>query len=166
MEIETHDIVEECLKLLRHGSSLEECLELYPKEAAELEPVLRSAISVRSGLETDLPATARARIRGQVLTEWDRQHHLQPKRWDWRISSIFPKLALTVIRWSMKGIWISSSPDAPSDVKIPPTSLLNCRQFCWRFRSGWKVFSKNPMVCPPNSGSYPSVIAIPALDSV
>ena len=66
MEIETHDIVEECLKLLRHGSSLEECLELYPKEAAELEPVLRSAISVRSGLETDLPATARARIRGQV----------------------------------------------------------------------------------------------------
>ncbi len=31
------------------------------------------------------------------MTEWDRQH--QPKRWDWRISPIFPKLALFP-RWA------------------------------------------------------------------
>lgn len=97
MEIETQDIIEECLELLRSGISLEECLKRYPEEAEELEPVLRSAISVRAGLETELPPAARARIRDRVMTEWDRQR--QPKRWDWSISSIFPKLALFP-RWA------------------------------------------------------------------
>ena len=92
MEIDTQETVQECLELLRHGSSLEECLELYPDLAEEMEPILRSAISVRAGLQTDLPTSTRNRIKGRVLTEWDRQR--QPKRRDWRLSSIFPRLAL------------------------------------------------------------------------
>ncbi len=92
MEIDTQETVQECLELLRHGSSLEECLELYPDVAEELEPVLRSAISVHAGLQTGLPTSTRARIKGRVLTEWDRQR--QPKRRDWRLPSIFPRLAL------------------------------------------------------------------------
>ena len=69
MEIDTQEAVQECLELLRHGSSLEECLELYPDLAEEMEPVLRSAISVHTGLQTDLPTSMRTRIKDQVLTE-------------------------------------------------------------------------------------------------
>ncbi|MCH7842784.1 MAG: hypothetical protein IID01_08475 [Chloroflexi bacterium] len=97
MEISTQDIVQECLELLRNGRSLEECLERYPEEAAELEPVLRNALSVRTGLTGDMPIAARTRIRGRVLAEWDRRR--QPKQWDWRIPSLLPRLALFP-RWA------------------------------------------------------------------
>ena len=92
MEIDTQETVQECLELLRHGSSVEECLALYPDVAEELEPILRSAVSIRATLQTGLPSSTRTRIKDRVLTEWDRQR--QPKRRDWRLPSIFPKLAI------------------------------------------------------------------------
>ena len=86
------EIVEECLELLRQGSTLEQCLERHPAEAADLEPILRSAVSVRSGLAVDLPLAARTRMKDRVLAEWDRQH--EPRRWNLRFPSIFPKKPL------------------------------------------------------------------------
>ncbi len=91
------EIVEECLELLRQGRSLEECLERYPDEAAELEPMLRVAFSVRSGLAADLPLPARTRMRSRVLAEWDRQH--QPRSWNLRLPSLLPGSALFP-RWA------------------------------------------------------------------
>ena len=92
MEVKTQVIVEDCIELLSHGWSLEECLERYPEEAAELEPILRNAISIRSDLAAELPVTTRLRMRSRVLAEWDRQH--QPRRWKLTLPSIFPNLAL------------------------------------------------------------------------
>ncbi|PKB71642.1 MAG: hypothetical protein BZY87_04580 [SAR202 cluster bacterium Io17-Chloro-G6] len=86
------EIVEECLELLRQGETLEQCLERHPEEAADLEPILRVALSVRSDLAAVLPLPTRTRMRGRVLAEWDRQH--QPRRWNLRIPSIFSKRAL------------------------------------------------------------------------
>ena len=91
------EIVEECLELLRQGRSMEECLERYPEEAAELEPMLRVAFSVRSGLAADLPLPARTRMRSRVLAEWDRQH--QPRSWNLRLPSVLPGSALFP-RWA------------------------------------------------------------------
>jgi len=87
MEHCKQDIVEECLELLRQGRSLEECLERYPDDAAELEPILRVAASVRSDLAADLPLAARTRIKDRILSEWDHQH--QPRHWHLRIPSLF-----------------------------------------------------------------------------
>ena len=92
MDISKQDIVEECIELLRQGRSLEDCLEQYPEEAEELEPVLRNAISIRSDLASDLPVAARTRMRGRVMAAWDRQH--QPKRWNLTIPSLSPVWAL------------------------------------------------------------------------
>ena len=78
MDIRKQEIVEECLEFLRQGRSLEECLERHPEEAAELEPILRVAVSVRGDLAAELPLAARTRISGRMLAEWDRQH--QPRR--------------------------------------------------------------------------------------
>ena len=97
MEVDTQEIVQECLELLQQGRSLEECLERYPEEAAELEPILQTALSLRGGLAADLPATTRMRIKGRVLAEWDRRR--APKRWNWRLPSPFPKIA-SVPRWA------------------------------------------------------------------
>ena len=97
MDVSTPEIVQECLELLRQGRSLEDCLERYPEEAAELEPLLRTALSVRSDLAADLPLTTRTRMRGRVLAEWDRRH--QPRRWNWRLPLLFPRLALFP-RWA------------------------------------------------------------------
>jgi len=88
MDVSTQDIVQECLELLRQGRSLEECLERYPEEAAEVEPILRTALSVRSGLAADLPLTTRTRMKSRVLAEWDHRH--EPRRWNWRLPSLFP----------------------------------------------------------------------------
>ena len=87
MEHCKQDIVEECLELLRQGRSPEECLERYPDDAAELEPILRVAASVRSDLAADLPLAARTRIKDRILSEWDHQH--QPRNWNLRIPSLF-----------------------------------------------------------------------------
>ena len=92
MDICKQDIVEKCLELLRQGRTLEECLELYADDAAELEPILRVAASVRSDLAADLPLAARTRIRARMLAEWDRRH--QPRSWKLRIPSLFPNWAL------------------------------------------------------------------------
>lgn len=93
MDFREQELVEECIELLRHGRSLEECLKQHPDEAAELEPILRSAISVRSGMVADLPPTTRTRMKSRVLAEWDRQH--QPRRWNLRIPSLSPTWALS-----------------------------------------------------------------------
>ena len=61
MNANRHEIVEECLELLRLGTSLEECLTRYPDDAEELEPILRTAVSTRSDLALDLPPATRAR---------------------------------------------------------------------------------------------------------
>lgn len=97
MNVDNQEIVEECLELLGHGRSLEECLERYPKEAAELEPILRTAVSARSDWALDLPLAARARVRGRVMAGWDRRQ--EPKRWNIHIPSPFPSLALFP-RWA------------------------------------------------------------------
>ena len=67
MDVRTQEIVEECIELLRHGRSLESCLDRYPEEAPELEPILRNAISIRSDLAADLPLMARNRMRGRCF---------------------------------------------------------------------------------------------------
>ena len=90
MDVRKQEIVEECLECLRQGRSLEECLERHPEEAAELEPILRVAVSVRSDLAADLPVAARTRMKSQLLAEWDRQH--QPRRWNLDLSSLLPRL--------------------------------------------------------------------------
>ena len=136
MEIDTQEIVEECLELLRNGRSLEECLEQYPAEAVELEPILRTAISVRADLATDLPRAARTRIRDRVLAEWDHP----PKRWAWRLPTLFPRwafataiLVLTLVIGGL-GTNNASANSVPGDMLYPVKEFRESVQL-WLARS-------------------------------
>jgi hypothetical protein len=61
-------ILEECVDLIASGeSSPEECLNLYPEYAAQLEPILYMTVCLQEeGREVTPPPSLRARIRGEL----------------------------------------------------------------------------------------------------
>ena len=83
--------LQECLELLHHGVSVEECLARYQESAEELEPLLRTAVTMEHQLTQSMPQLARARVRARVLAEWGRRHESRRRRWT---------LPLFVPRWA------------------------------------------------------------------
>ncbi len=74
-------ILQDCLLLLDQGSTVEECIAMYPEDAEELELLLHTALTARSELTQDMPLVARTRVRARVLAEWDRRHEPRQRRW-------------------------------------------------------------------------------------
>ena len=70
---EFNDILDECLeRLLSGGDTVEQCLEGHPEYAAELEPLLRTAVAARAALAIKPNEEFRARARYQLRSEMDR----------------------------------------------------------------------------------------------
>jgi hypothetical protein len=60
-------ILEECVDLIASGeTTLEECLIQYPEYAAQLEPILFTAVCLQEGKEVTPPPFLRARIRTEL----------------------------------------------------------------------------------------------------
>ena len=59
--------LEECLKMLDQGSSLESCLHQYPALADELRPILLAAVDAKSIAEDKIPVDALRRSRSKFL---------------------------------------------------------------------------------------------------
>jgi hypothetical protein len=61
-------ILEECVDLISSGeTTLEECLVLYPEYAAQMEPILYTAVALQEeGWEVTPPPFLRERIRGEL----------------------------------------------------------------------------------------------------
>ena len=123
MDDRMQQVVQECVELLQQGRSLRQCLAGYPEEAEELEPILRSAISIQSQLAVDLPSAVRTRIRGRVLTQWD--HHRRSRRWEWRLPPLFHRWAFVaasiVVALVLGGIGTNAAQAAsvPGDILYP-----------------------------------------------
>ena len=129
MDNREQEVVEHCLELLQQGRTLEECLAQYPEEAAELEPMLRVAVSAQSDLAATMPSTTRIRIRDRVMSEWDRQH--QPSRWTLSIPSFLsgwtlsPRVAfataILVLALTLGGLGTNTAAanTVPGDVLYP-----------------------------------------------
>ncbi len=87
---------QQCLDMSRRGASLKECLDQYPQYADELEPLLvaaaDSAGSSGPAMSPVMSAEMRTRLRGWVLSEWDRQH--KPRRQRWSFSLFAPRWAM------------------------------------------------------------------------
>ena len=69
---EFDNILDECLeRLLVEGEAVEQCLDSFPEDAAELEPLLRTAMVVNKAVavQPDLEFKARARYQFQSLLE-------------------------------------------------------------------------------------------------
>ena len=85
---------QECLEMSGRGASLKECLDRFPQYAGELEPLMVAATNSAGSSGPVMSAEMRSRLRGWVLSEWDRQH--QPRRQRWIFSLFSPRWAMAV----------------------------------------------------------------------
>ena len=67
-----------CLDRLQHGATVEECLALYAQDAAELEPLLRTARLAMSATAAARP-DARAELLARLSQSWN-EHQTRPAR--------------------------------------------------------------------------------------
>lgn len=74
MSKEFDNILDECLeRLLVNGETIEQCLQSYPEQAANLKPLLQTALATRQAVAIQPPAEFKARARYQfrsALQEW------------------------------------------------------------------------------------------------
>ena len=78
---------QQCLDMSRRGASLKQCLDRFPQYADELEPLLVAATGSAGSPGPVMPAEMRSRLRGWMLSEWDRQHHPRRRRWSFNLFS-------------------------------------------------------------------------------
>ena len=66
MSKELDNILDECLeRLLVKGETIEQCLQSYPEQAANLKPLLQTALATRQAVAIQPPAEFKARARYQ-----------------------------------------------------------------------------------------------------
>ncbi|MFC1859993.1 DUF5667 domain-containing protein [Chloroflexota bacterium] len=92
-EKEFDSILDECLeRLLVSGETIEQCLQSYPEQASDLEPLLQTALAARQAViiqpRVDFKAQARYQFRS-ALQEWTPQRRRSFFRW-------FPRWAVVV----------------------------------------------------------------------
>ena len=115
-------IFNECVERILQGESIEDCLRSYPKNAAELEPLLKATVNLsRRGASFDpLPAfkaLARARIEGAQLYA---RH--QPKKTDFSTwpRAWAPALAsVCILLFGSVGTVAASSDAMPDETLYP-----------------------------------------------
>jgi len=97
---EFNDILDECLERILTGEeTLQQCLDRYPDYAAELEPLLRTAVATRKLQSIEPDSEFRARARYQLRLEMDR---IPSGRWQsilkWRPSlRVQPRWVVTMV---------------------------------------------------------------------
>ena len=75
---ELQDRLNACLDRLQRGGTVEECLALYAQDAAELEPLLRTAHLTMRAAAAARPG-ARAELLGHLSQAWQ-ERHARPSR--------------------------------------------------------------------------------------
>jgi len=113
-------IFNECLERMLQGESIESCLRSYPKEAAELEPLLRTALGFSwraSSLQPSPEFKARVRLRlegARLYTKRQRQPE-KPGFFAWRRGWAFALTAVFVILFTSAGTVAASSDALPDE---------------------------------------------------
>jgi len=92
MNNELETILDVCVSQIEDGeSNIEECLALYPDQAAQLEPLLRAATKLSRGREVIPDPTYKARTRAQLSI------YMQQNPQRRRVSPIFWRVAIGVM---------------------------------------------------------------------
>ena len=119
--------LDECLAYLKKGKSLEECLQRFPKQRDELEPLLRVSLEVRKAFQRPAPsqqALARAKIRfmAEVSRRGSQQTPVKRARWfNWGVRTPLSRglataaLTLVLILGILSGGSITSANSLPGD---------------------------------------------------
>ncbi|HAZ32101.1 MAG TPA: hypothetical protein DCY61_05355 [Dehalococcoidia bacterium] len=116
---EFNDVLNECLeRLVDSGESVEQCLESYPEESTELEPLLRTALEVRKASAVQPSAEFKARARYQfhlALAE------LKPRRrlWEWRPRWVTAVALILVVLFAGSGMGVATYHSMPGQLLHP-----------------------------------------------
>ena len=113
-------IFEECLERVLQGESIESCLRSYPEEAAELDPLLRTALGFKwraSSLQPrpEFKAQARIRLEGAQLYTEQRSQPKRPSYFAWQRSWAFALTAVLVILFAGVGTAAAASDSLPDE---------------------------------------------------
>jgi len=121
------NIFNECVERVLQGESIESCLASYPKEAAELEPLLRTALGFSwraSSVQArpEFKAQARLRLKGAQL---DARQHRRPEGrgfFAWQRGWAFALTAILVMLFTGAST-VAASSDALPDEPLYPVKL-------------------------------------------
>lgn len=130
-------ILDECIDRLNTGASVEECLEIYPAQAKELEPLLRAITAVNTESAVMPSASAKISGRQQLLQEKARidaarntsqvsffqNLFSQPKLW----APIAAVLIVVLLGFGLSNVFTTENDDQTSIGNVPtetPQSTL------------------------------------------
>ncbi len=92
-----HEALDTSLEqVLRYGASLEVCLRLYPQHAAELEPLLRTALETQRAL--DFTPSAEGKARARLALEMAMNRHRSRRTWSFLAA--MPAQIIFRYRWA------------------------------------------------------------------
>jgi hypothetical protein len=119
------DILNECVERVLGGESVEQCVQRYPEQARELEPLLRIAAAARRASAGPEPRPEfKARVRQEVQAQLrSRTRKAEPKRlpslqWIPRWAVVAACVALVFV-FAASGTVAASSGSVPGDTLYP-----------------------------------------------
>ncbi len=119
------NIFNECLeKLLAGTETVEQCLGRYPDQAKELEPLLRTAMSVNKAIDVKPTAELKARIRYNLQLKMAEVG--KPRRASW--FSLQPRWALAAVTMMLVFV-IGGSTFIAADSSMPGSPLYPVKLF-------------------------------------
>jgi len=115
------DILNECLeRLLAGNGTIEQCLQSYPQHAAELEPLLRTALAMDRAVRIEPGAEAKARVRYQLqlqMAEADKPR--RSLRWNWQPRWAMAAMAVLLVFVLAGGSVVAADSSMPGSPLYP-----------------------------------------------
>jgi len=145
-EKEFNNILDECLERILGGETLEQCLKLYPEQAAELRPLLETVLAVKEASAVEPRPEFKARARYQFRSALEEK--AAPKRrpfFGWMPRWATALAIILVLLLAGGGTVVAASNSMPDSILYPvklateqvqlvfTTSELGKAQLCANF---------------------------------
>jgi hypothetical protein len=120
-----NEVLDQCLDRMFRGESVEKCLQDHPELAAELEPLLRTALAARKTSSTIQPrAEFKARARYEFMAELHDRAEQKKKfrfsiQWRWQSVWAIALTAMVIVVLSASGTVLAASNSMPDDTLYP-----------------------------------------------
>ncbi len=128
-------ILEECLTRLSNGTAtVDECLARYPEHAAQLKPLLQTALRLNRGREVMPSPTFNAYTRSAVV-QYIRSHPRQPR-------NVMPLFQRSALAFAMLVIALVATGTAQAQSALPGDTFYG-----WKLTSEhvWRAFTLDPV---------------------
>ena len=123
MDKRFEDILDTCLdRITLKGDSIEQCLESYPEQAAELEPLLRAALSIKEVFSIEPRAEFRQMAKARLLSALAAEEKKEKRRlplWSWQRRWAVAVAVILALFLAGGGTVMASSNSLPGDLLYP-----------------------------------------------